>query len=73
MKHYQNSDNCMREALSIYPFHILISPSYFDNLYSTFNLQCLFLKMKLQGGRGKKEGGRKSHITVKKDGFSLEQ
>lgn len=49
----------MREALSIYPFHILIPPSYFDNLYSTFNLQCLFLKMKLQGGRGKKEGGEK--------------
>lgn len=41
--------------LSIYLFHILNFVSYFDNLYSTFNLRCLFLKMKLHCGEKKKE------------------
>lgn len=60
-------------TLSIYLFHIPDSLSYFDNLYSTFNLRCLFLKMKLHGEEKKKNKRRKTHITVKKDGFSLEQ
>lgn len=54
MKHYQNNDNCTRGTLSIYLFHIPNSLSYFDNLYSTFNLRCLFLKMKLHGEEKKK-------------------
>ena len=66
-------------TLSIYLFHVPNPLSYFDNLYSTFNLWCLFLKMKLRCEKKKKREGkkkkrkRKTHITVKKDGFSLEQ
>lgn len=72
MRNYQNNDNCCKRTLSIYLFHIPNPLSYFDNLYSAFNLRCLFLKMKLRREK-KKEKKRKTHITVKKDGFSLEQ
>lgn len=70
MKHYQNNDNCTGGRYQYICFKN--SLSYFDNLYSTFNLRCLFLEMKLHCEK-KKQEKRKTHITVKKDGFSLEQ
>ena len=60
-------------TLSIYLFHVPNPFSYFDNLYSTFNLRCLFLKMKLRCEKKSKKKERKKKEKEKKDSYYREK